>query len=197
MRAHDSNISKLGHVLSETMTRVVVTTGLAACGLVVLWWLADHRRGMRWARSVIGWRFPVVRQISSTALAEWLRDERREPPVLWDVRTREEYETSHLPQAIHVPLGISGEELRQRLEQARGRAMVCYCAAGYRGAEMARRLGKMGALEVYNLAGGIFDWANEAQALMSDGERGGTRVHSYRRLFRRLLRPERRMNKNG
>lgn len=184
----------LGHFLALTPTGAAVAASLAAGAAMLLWWLADHRTGLRWAASVIRRRFPDVPQISVRDLAAWLGDEKREPPLLWDVRSKEEYELSHLPHAEHVPASAEDEELRQHLERIGQRAIVCYCSAGYRGAEMARRLKMLGANDVCNLAGGVFHWANESLALMR-GTAPATGVHPYHPLFRRLLKPERRPDK--
>jgi rhodanese-related sulfurtransferase len=180
-----------GHLLGWTAIGTAMAAGAAAAAALLLWWLADHRTGLRWAASVIRRRFPDVRQISVRDLAAWLGDANRKPPVLWDVRSKEEYDLSHLPQAAHVPVDTGDEDLCRHLERAGDRAIVCYCSAGYRGAEMARRLRKLGAKDVCNLAGGVFHWANESLELMR-GTEPATRVHSYHPLFRRLLKPERR-----
>lgn len=167
----------------------VVTT---VAGGVALWWLADHRRGLRWARAVVHDRFPDVPQVSPGELAAWLQDAERVPPMIWDVRSTEEHQVSHLRDAVHVPPETPDAELRGRVEEGGGRPILCYCAAGYRGAEMARRLRALKVGEVYNLAGGIFHWANESHEVVRGGERV-TGVHAYHTLFSRLLRPERRV----
>ena len=163
----------------------------AAGGLLLLWWLADHRRGLHWARAVVHDRYPDVPHLSAEELAAWLADARRVPPLLWDVRSEEEYRVSHLRDAVRVPMETTDADLRQRVESVRGHPILCYCAAGYRGAEMARRLRALGLGEVYNLAGGIFHWANESHEVVRFGKQVAG-VHPYHALFSRLLKPERR-----
>jgi rhodanese-related sulfurtransferase len=119
---------------------VLGVVAAAAAGGVVLWWLADHRRGLRWAQAVVRDHFPDVPQITAGELEAWLRDEELKPPVLWDVRTAEEHRVSHLRDAVHVPPETTDAGLRRRVQEGGGRPILCYCAAGYRGAEMARRL---------------------------------------------------------
>ena len=80
-----------------------------------------------------------------------------EPPVLVDVRERDEWEEGHIPGAIHVPRGY----LESRIEQTapdRRRPMVVYCAAGNRSAFAAKTLAELGYEEVSSLAGGFTDW---------------------------------------
>jgi molybdopterin/thiamine biosynthesis adenylyltransferase/rhodanese-related sulfurtransferase len=80
-----------------------------------------------------------------------------EPPLLVDVRERDEWEEGHLPGAIHIPRG----SLESRIEQAardRGRQIVVYCAAGNRSAFAAKTLDELGYERVHSLAGGFTDW---------------------------------------
>ena len=66
---------------------------------------------------------------------------------------------------------------------------VIHCSAGYRGATLARRLQNAGRRDVWNLAGGIFAWANANLPVERDGQ-PTQRVHPYSRLFSRLLKPQ-------
>src|SRR5437660_3303258 len=80
-----------------------------------------------------------------------------EPPLLLDVRERDEWEEGHIPSAIHVPRGY----LESRIEQAapdRSRPVVVYCAAGNRSAFAAKTLEELGYDEVSSPAGGFTDW---------------------------------------
>ncbi|MCL4290808.1 MAG: molybdopterin-synthase adenylyltransferase MoeB [Thermoleophilia bacterium] len=80
-----------------------------------------------------------------------------EPPLLLDVRERDEWEEGHLPRAVHVPRG----SLESRIEQAvpdRDRPIVVYCAVGARSAFAARALGELGYGSVVSLAGGFTEW---------------------------------------
>ncbi|TDU81553.1 rhodanese-related sulfurtransferase [Prosthecobacter fusiformis] len=162
--------------------------GLAA-GLALLWWLMDHRRGTAWAVSVIRDRFPDVAQVSPTGLREWLTDEARAVPVLVDARSDEEYAVSHLAGALHVDAEtVEDEALRKWDPQQQ---YVVYCSAGYRACNLARRLHQAGIPQVTNLEGGIFAWANAGHPVQRDGQ-AVQAVHSYHRLFSRLLKRERR-----
>src|SRR3989440_4045790 len=80
-----------------------------------------------------------------------------EPPLLVDVRERDEWEEGHIPDAIHIPRG----NLESRIEQAapdRRRSVVVYCAAGNRSAFAAQTLEGLGYEHVSSLAGGFNDW---------------------------------------
>ncbi|MGO9411832.1 MAG: rhodanese-like domain-containing protein, partial [Spirochaetia bacterium] len=73
-------------------------------------------------------------------------------PLLLDVRTLNEFETSHLKGAMHIPL----DELRFRLDELpRGKPIILYCRSGYR-AHLALRILKENAFEdVRNITGGF------------------------------------------
>ena len=72
-------------------------------------------------------------------------------PLLLDVRTLNEFETSHLRGALHLPL----DELRFRLEELpRDRAIVLYCRSGYRAHLALRILKENGFARVTNVTGG-------------------------------------------
>lgn len=167
--------------------------GLCGLGLAcaLMWWIMDHRRGTAWAVSVVKRRFPDVAQISPTDLQQWLSDEKRRTPILVDARTDAEFAVSHLPGAIHLNLESATELELQKLDPLR--THVVYCSAGYRACQLARKMQSVGMLDVRNLEGGIFAWANEGHPV----QRGGQivqEVHSYHRLFSRLLKSERRQS---
>lgn len=78
--------------------------------------------------------------------------------VVVDVRETEEFESGHLPGAIHVPRG----HLESRIETAvpdRGSHVILYCASGNRSALAARTLEQeLGYANVESMTGGITLW---------------------------------------
>lgn len=86
--------------------------------------------------------------------AESLDDAGRREWTIVDVRERDEYETGHIPGALHIPLGA----LRERLaEIPTDKSIATYCGVGQRSYYANRILGQRG-LEPYNLAGGFGVW---------------------------------------
>lgn len=134
-------------------------------------------------------RFPGVAQISTAQLADWLKDGKREPPVLLDTRPAEEFEVSHLHGAIRVEPSAKAEEIVPKLPK--GRPVVTYCSVGYRSSAVAERLSKAGVPQVQNLEGSIFEWANEGRPLEANGH-PATKVHPYNRKYGAMLVPEKR-----
>jgi rhodanese-related sulfurtransferase len=171
--------------------RVALWSGFGvSAALLTLWWIADHRRGVAWAISVVARRFPDVPQLPAATLAEWLGDANRTAPFLIDARSAEEFATSHLAGAERVDLATPDAGLCAVAPL--NRPLVVYCSAGYRASQLARRLLAAGHRDVANLAGGIFQWANEGRPVHRDG-RPVAEVHPFMKMFGRLLHPARRI----
>ena len=114
-------------------------------------------QGAEW--SLVNWKvrhdFPRVPRIETSELEKWLRDGRREKPVLLDVRTQAEYDVSHIQGAQRIEPGSDAG----RLNASKTRPIVTYCSVGYRSAAVAQKLQEAGFTHVQNMAGSIFDWA--------------------------------------
>jgi 3-mercaptopyruvate sulfurtransferase SseA len=68
---------------------------------------------------------------------------------------------------------------------------VAYCSIGYRSAAIIEDLERAGIQNVYNLEGGLFDWANQGRPIYR-GEERVEEVHPFNRLWGLLLRSDRR-----
>ena len=97
-----------------------------------------------------------MRSISATELAAWLADERREKPLLLDVREPWEYERARIPGAQLVPM----REVPSRLAEIdAGKEVVAICHHGSRSAQVALFLERNGYGKVHNLVGGVDAWS--------------------------------------
>lgn len=116
-------------------------------------------------------RFPAVQQMSVAALAARM-EMSRQPPVLLDVRAKDEFGTSHLVGARHA------QDLEAALAALGGLPkhtdIVTYCSVGWRSSDLAQRLTSRGYTRVRNLEGSLFEWANRGHAV----HRGPERVHA-------------------
>jgi sulfur-carrier protein adenylyltransferase/sulfurtransferase len=82
-----------------------------------------------------------------------------QPPLVVDVRERDEFEEGAIKDAVHVPRGYL--ELRiENVAPDRSRPIVLYCAGGARSALAARSLEELGYEHVSSLAGGFGAWKN-------------------------------------
>lgn len=131
-------------------------------------------------RPLIEAKHPGVPWVSTASLAGQLRGD---PPLLLDVRTEAEFEVGHIPGARRVEPGSEPEDL----DLGTNRPVVVYCSVGFRSADFARKLRARG-VEARNVAGGIFQWANEGRALVKGGN-PTVRVHPYDSVWGRLLHP--------
>lgn len=131
-------------------------------------------------------RFSDIQWITTKELAAWLAAKDRPQPVLLDVRTRAEWQVSHLPGARLVD---PKADPRSAVEQLpKDAPIVTYCAVGYRSGKAARQLRAAGYTQVQNLEGSIFEWANEHRPLVQNGKRV-TQVHPYGPPWGYLLQP--------
>ena len=144
---------------------------------------------------VIRAKFPGVAQLSTDSLQSWLDEPgQAERPLLLDVREPEEYEVSHLRDAVPAPSRAAALEALEG--SSPDRPVVLYCSVGYRSSEVADYLAKQGFGKVYNLEGSIFAWANEGRPVYRGGERVHV-VHPYDRLWGKLLKKALRATQAG
>ncbi|MEP6809924.1 MAG: rhodanese-like domain-containing protein [Chthoniobacterales bacterium] len=141
-------------------------------------------QGIRW--TIVNWKvrhdFPQVQGISPKEVAEWTKDAKRDQPVLLDVRTKAEYDVSHIHGAQRVEPGSEASAI----ELAKGRPIVTYCSVGYRSGAFAKKLDEAGYKNVHNMSGSIFQWANDGYPVESDGH-PVQKVHPYNEEWGKLL----------
>ena len=65
-------------------------------------WLLAANPDLDDMKRLVRRHFRDVAQLSTADLAAWLKDSKREQPVLLDTRTEKEFAVSHLPGAIRV-----------------------------------------------------------------------------------------------
>jgi len=134
-------------------------------------------------RRWIAIRFPDVQWISTEDLVDWSSKHEGDAPVLFDARAPAEFAVSHLAGARWIdPDAADANPAGLPLETP----IVVYCSVGYRSAVVARKLAAAGYRRVYNLEGGIFQWANEGRAVFRGPERV-VEVHPYDRIWGHLL----------
>jgi len=138
----------------------------------------------RWAETLrlVRQTFPDVPQLTTGRLAELLDEDA--DVVLLDARSEKEFETSHLQGAIRA---TSVRVARKRLAQHGGKpTVVVYCSVGYRSSRLAQRLGSRGVLNVFNLEGSLFKWANEGRPVYR-GSKPVRIVHPFDPEWSKLL----------
>lgn len=145
----------------------------SSCVQDILWFMVTR---------LIRFKFPQVKRISPTELANWLNQE-TDRPILLDVRTAAEYQVSHLAEAQLAPR--QSEDLQHRTDWQQ-RPIVLYCSVGYRSARLAAKMQNLGFDQVWNLEGSIFAWANQGYPVYRSDERV-YQVHPYNSQWGQLL----------
>ena len=97
-----------------------------------------------------------MERITAGELAAWLADERREKPVLLDVREPWEFEKARIDGATLIPMRELPSRMAQIDEQ---KEVVAICHHGGRSMQVAMFLEKKGFKRVHNLVGGIDAWS--------------------------------------
>ncbi|MFD2822931.1 rhodanese-like domain-containing protein [Lacinutrix iliipiscaria] len=104
-------------------------------------------------------------------------------PILLDARELEEYNVSHLKNAIHV--GFNKFDLKKTTKQLPNKQqfIVIYCSLGIRSEDIAEKLKKEGYTNVYNLYGGIFEWKNNDLPLFNLKDEETHNVHVFSKIW--------------
>lgn len=96
-----------------------------------------------------------VKEIAAPELAKWLAED--QPPLLFDVRTPQEMVQASIPQGKPLPLNM----LPWRIQEIpQDQEVVFYCRTGARSAQACMFMAQQGYKKVYNLYGGIINWAH-------------------------------------
>lgn len=84
--------------------------------------------------------------------------------VVLDVRTPEEFQEGHLPEAHNID--YKGDIFKGSLEQLdKNKPYYVYCKSGVRSRKAAEIMQEMGFTQVYNMEGGIDAWKKEGRPL--------------------------------
>ena len=78
---------------------------------------------------------------------------RQNHAILLDVRSKQEYEEGHLPQAINISLYDLTKQIQKQISN-KTTCIIVYCSSGFRSKQAQELLEKMGYEEVYNLKNG-------------------------------------------
>ena len=99
----------------------------------------------------------TYRQVSPEEAAAMMEEET--DYIILDVRTREEYETAHIPGAICIPNETIGTEDITELPD-KDQLILVYCRSGNRSKQASEKLAKQGYTNIVEF-GGINSWTAE------------------------------------
>jgi adenylyltransferase/sulfurtransferase len=103
-----------------------------------------------------------------------------EPPVLLDIREKEEIATGYIEGATFLPQGVLDERV-ENLVPDKDRPVVVYCAGGIRSLAAAKLMKERGYTDVFSMAKGIDGWRKAGYELVSDSELTPDQLTRYSR----------------
>jgi rhodanese-related sulfurtransferase len=107
--------------------------------------------------------------------------------LLLDTRSKEEFDVSHLKDAIWVGFEEFDPNRIHKTAPDKATPLVVYCSVGVRSEGIGEKLIAMGYSEVKNLYGGIFQWKNDGFPVYDSSGKETQRVHAYDRHWGKLL----------
>ena len=152
----------------------LIITIATITGLEIMTGCSHNQETLTWVEVIsdIRNRYPDVKQLQTAELQSRLTNTDSEPVILIDARAKEEFHVSHISGAKNIPYN-SKDPLKHLINIKPENPIVVYCSVGYRSSILASKLQTLGFIEVYNLEGSIFKWANEGRPIVQ----GQTRVH--------------------
>lgn len=101
--------------------------------------------------------------------------------IFVDARELKEYKVSHIQDALFV--GYDDLDLSPMDSIDKGKEIIVYCSVGYRSEKVSEKLEKMGFKNVSNLYGGIFEWKNQGQEVVTDKNKPTEKVHAFNKIW--------------
>ena len=99
-------------------------------------------------------------QVDAETAAQMMAD--KDDEIVLDVRSPEEYQEQHIPEAINIPNETIGEEPIDALPD-KEQLILVYCRSGNRSKQAAEKLAAQGYTNIVEF-GGINDWQGETVA---------------------------------
>lgn len=100
-----------------------------------------------------------------------------ENTIYLDAREKEEYEISHIKDAIWI--GYDDFDMNNMPNVDTSQNIVIYCSVGYRSEKIANKLEDAGYSNIYNLYGGLFEWYNEGQPVVDKQQEPTDKIHGF------------------
>ncbi len=115
--------------------------------------------------------------------------ESRENYIFLDAREIEEYNTSHIPNAVHI--GYDNFDIDAITSQfPKDARLIVYCSIGYRSEKIGKILDKNGYKTVHNLYGSIFEWVNQHHLVHDQFGNPTNQLHTYNKRWSKWVENE-------
>jgi len=100
--------------------------------------------------------------------------------ILLDAREKREFEVSHMNNALWV--GYDDFSPKRVKDIPKDAKVIVYCSVGYRSEKVSEQLLDLGYTNVSNLYGGLFEWVNQGNEVVTD-DTTTEKVHAYDKLW--------------
>lgn len=104
-----------------------------------------------------------------------------------DARKKEEYNVSHIENAIFVGTNNLNSKEMSSLAPDKNALIIIYCSIGVRSENTAEQFLEAGYTKVYNLYGGIFEWINQDYPVFDNLGNETNKVHAYSKFWGKFL----------
>ena len=89
--------------------------------------------------------------------------EENEDAIILDVREQDEYDESHIPGAVLLPVGTIDADTAEAVIASKDTTVLVYCRSGNRSKTASAALAELGYTQIYEF-GGIQDWPYEVES---------------------------------
>ena len=108
--------------------------------------------------------------------------------IILDAREPKEFAVSHLKNAICVGYDFFNlENTLKKLPKDKNTKIVVYCSLGIRSEDVAEKLQNAGFSNVFNLYGGIFEWKNQDNTIVTEENKPTQKVHTFNKEWSKWL----------
>jgi rhodanese-related sulfurtransferase len=108
--------------------------------------------------------------------------------IFLDAREQEEYEVSHIKDAIHI--GYDDFDLERVSHLDKNQPIIIYCSIGYRSEKIGEKLKDAGFQNVQNLFGSIFEWVNQHHPIYNASREQTNEIHTFNKKWSKWVQSE-------
>lgn len=109
--------------------------------------------------------------------------------IFLDARELNEFNTSHIENAIHI--GYDNFRIEAlNADIPKDKKIIIYCSIGYRSEKVGETLKQNGYQNVYNLYGSIFEWVNQHHPIVDKRGKPTLRLHTYNKKWSKWIEDE-------
>ena len=108
--------------------------------------------------------------------------------IFLDAREREEYEVSHIKNAVYI--GYDDFDITRVSHLDKTQKIIIYCSIGYRSEKIGKKLIDAGFQNVQNLYGSIFEWVNQHHEIYNLENNSTHTIHTYNKKWSKWVQSE-------